>query len=180
LRRTANLIPLLGLLFTFDHPAIAACTDARLAANSSGAAKLSSEFRVTSGMTYGSTACPGRFVIEVDVTGVKGSGETGAAAAWAQLPLSEQSCSSALTSASFYGFLPPTGNRQGGAWIDLGTKSSGGRWTKFFGGGTCETSVGVIVDTVKFTKVRVAGQASTTHRASRKVSVSVWNLQPVP
>lgn len=131
-----------------------------------------------SGTTYGSRQCPGHFVLEASWTAPPHPSvyTTSAGAAWADAELPEQSCKFALVSASFYGYKPGDGRNRAG-WVNLGTRSAGGKWFGFGSSKQCEAGVSIDFDPTQYTKLRVAAKASTAVGGVKKVRARVWSFR---
>ena len=156
------------------------CTD--VTAHHSGVLGAAGVVSAVSGATYGSPQCPGRFVVEATWNTAPGlpDSETTAYADWADTALSKESCTFALISASFHGFKPGVG-KASGDWVDLGTKTTGGRWKVYAApqGGDlsiCQTGVGIKVDPTQYKKIRIAAKAGTAIGGVKKVRVGVSNV----
>jgi hypothetical protein len=101
--------------------------------------------------SYGIAGCSDTYVVEATNTSGK---DLHVWASWAEgLPTTQASCESIpKVSATVYGF-------DGIQWVTVGTKTLGGTWTSFFGGGFCSAGVGWDFYDSSYSKVRIAAKA---------------------
>lgn len=153
------------------------CTDVS-AVDHSGVLSPDGEVSAVSGTTYGSRQCPGHFVLEASWNAPPHPSvyTTSAGAAWADAELPEQSCKFALVSASFHGYKPGDGRNRAG-WVNLGTKSAGGKWFGFENSKKCSVSVGIEFDPTQYTKLRVVAKASTALGGVKKLRARVGSIR---
>jgi hypothetical protein len=158
----------------------ALCTDPAWASVTFNLAAAVAGATTSADASYGSAACPGRFLVDLDNTTNKSFSSW---ADWGDTAPTQSGCGSRRVTAHMDGLLPPSSGYPQGRWVSLYDRTAVGVWSA----GVCRlrADLETLQGATPYTKVRIAARASAVvggdfsqYQVPAKVSVGFKQYTP--